>query len=97
MAETYKLAHPIIRKLKVNGMQETEDTIEEVEVRRLNGGDIRWQESQANKGAMALGLIGRVTGLHSSVIDLMDAEDIAGISELVASFLPPSLQVGETS
>ena len=94
---TYRLAHPITRKLRVSGGGQSEETIEELEIRRLNGGDIRWMETQAGKPGQSLGLVARLTGKDATVVDMLDAEDIAGISELVASFLPPSLVAGATS
>jgi hypothetical protein len=97
MSETYQLAHPITRKLRVVGGAETEETITEVQVRRLNGGDMRWQEANAGKPGQSLGLIARVTGLPAATVDLIDAEDIAGIVEVIEGFLPPSLRSGETS
>jgi hypothetical protein len=97
MGATYQLAHPIVRKLRVAGGSENEETIAEVEIRRINGGDIRWMEGQGSKAGTSLGLVSRVTGMHTSVVDLLDAEDIAGIAEVIEGFLPPSLRSGETS
>ncbi len=95
--ETYQLAHPVTRRLRVVGGAETEDVISEVEIRRLNGSDIRWLENAAGKPGQSLGLIARVTGLPAVTIDLIDAEDIAGIAEVIEGFLPASLRSGEAS
>jgi len=97
MGETYQLKHPVTRKLRVAGGAETETTLEEVEIRRLNGGDMRWLETAQDKPGATLGLLGRLTGLQPAVIDLIDAEDIAGLSEVIEGFLPQSLRSGETS
>lgn len=97
MSEAYQLKFPVTRKLRQAGGAETEETISEIEIRRLNGGDVRWIEAQGPKAGTALGLIARVTGLNSAVIDLIDAEDIAGVSEVIEGFLPASLRTGADS
>lgn len=94
---TYQLSYPITVIKRVAGGAETRDEITEVEVRRLNAGDMRWLEQQADKPGKSLGLVGRLTNLAPATVDMLDAEDVAGISDLVASFLPPSLGSGSAS
>jgi hypothetical protein len=97
-AEVYELVHPITQKRRVSGSQETtEETVTFVELRRINGGDVRWLEAMDNKPGKALGLLGRLTGWTPTQIDQLDAEDIAGMSEIIAGFLPDSLPTGGTS
>jgi len=97
-ATTYQLVHPIVQKRRIQGSAETiEDVTSEVQLRRINGSDIRWLEAMEGKPGKTLGLLSRLTGLDARVIDLLDAEDIAGLSETIADFLPDSLKVGASS
>ncbi|HUO23118.1 MAG TPA: hypothetical protein VMU59_11435 [Caulobacteraceae bacterium] len=101
--ETYELKHPFVRKTRVNGAAEQEETIHTVEVRRMNGGDMRWLEGQKGKAGASLGLLQRLltfdgdAPFDQKAVDSLDAEDIAGLSELIESFLPASLRTGQGS
>jgi hypothetical protein len=91
-SQTYVLAHPFERVTRVAGGSEETQHFTEVQVRRLNGADMRWLEAQADKPGTSLGMVGRLTGLAPVVVDMIDAEDIAGIAQVIEGFLPPSLR-----
>jgi hypothetical protein len=95
-AVTLDLIHPITQRRRIAGAAETtEETITEVDVRRINGGDIRWLETMKGKPGATLGLLARVTGLKPDQVDQLDAEDISAIGEVIEGFLPASLKGGE--
>ena len=95
--QTYTLKHPITRTLRVNGGPSQDQTIGEISVRRINGGDMRWLEKTKGQVGQSLDLIGRLTEWDRDLVDRLDAEDVAGISEVIEGFLPPSLRDGKGS
>lgn len=97
MIETYKLKHPIVRRLRAHGGEEREETITEITIRRLKAKDLRVVEKAAGKFSQSLALIGALTGLSPQVVDELDGEDVEGIGEVVGDFFPGRLPTGETS
>jgi hypothetical protein len=94
MSVEHPLKHPITQTFKAAGGQAREETLTEITLRRIQGGDIRWMERMANKPGLSLGLIGRLAQLDEATVDKLDAEDIADISEVIEGFLPDSLKTG---
>lgn len=95
MAETYILQHPFTVSTRVQGGSAIDRQVDTVEIRRLNGGDMRWLEQNRVRPGATLELLQRLTGLQAVEVDRLDAEDIAEISEIVSGFLPPSLKAGK--
>jgi len=93
---THTLAYPIKRTLRAVGAEPTEETITEVTIsRRPVGADMR-SVGNATGMPMLLILIGRLTGLPPSSIDMMDIQDVTALSEIVSDFLPDSQGTGPT-
>jgi hypothetical protein len=98
VSDVYELIHPVTFKRRVAGAVEpVEELISSVEIRRVNGSDMRWLEDMQGRKGATLGLLGRLTGLTPTQVDLFDAEDIAGMAEVIEGFLPNSLGTGRTS
>lgn len=79
---------------------EREETIAagtELKLRRIKGKDLRATDDAAGEVAKSLVLLSKVTDQPIHVIDAMDAEDIAGLGELLDDFLPASLRTGPSS
>lgn len=94
--DPYTLVHPISTTTKVNGEERTE-VVSEVQLRRMNGGDIRILDTVKGENSQALSLIARLSGLDARTVDKMDAEDIAALGKIIEGFTPAGLQTGATS
>lgn len=85
-AATLKLQYPITWG---------DEVIETLEFRRMKAKDMR--KLPDDDGGKTIILISRLTGHPPSVIDEMDAIDLAGAGEIVAVFLPKSPETGNRS
>jgi hypothetical protein len=93
----YQLKFPIEQQQRVAGGQVNVVAVDTVEIRRLNGADIDFLEQNAGRPGTSMKLIARVTGLNSTLVALLDVEDVAEIGQVIEGFLPPSLRDGGTS
>jgi hypothetical protein len=100
-AATYTLKHAVTRTLKGADEAEREETLlevgAEIQLRRIKGKDLRAMDDHAGEMGKAFAIMAKVTNQQVSVIDAMDAEDIAGLQEQLDGFLPASLRTGPTS
>jgi hypothetical protein len=88
-AVTYTLLHPVeLRKLD----GEVTDTVREVQLNRLRGGQARRVLNAQPKGPgeFAFVLICESASLPPSTFDKLDAEDVMALMELAAPFLGKS-------
>jgi hypothetical protein len=96
---SYILKQPITFMLR-GPEGEREETIAagtELSLRRVKGKDLRVTDDHAGDVAKTFALLSKITDQPIHVIDAMDAEDIAGLGELLDRFLPASLRTGQTS
>jgi len=91
---TYQLKHPITFTFR-GPDGEREETTSELTLRRIKGKDLRGMPP--GEVDQALHLIGKCTGLTPMQVDEIDAEDIAGLGEVIEGFMPPGLKAGPTS
>jgi hypothetical protein len=85
-------AAPIVYTLKFplelkNKEGEVTGKIETLSLRRLNGRDMEALDNAKGSGSMMLVLIARSSDQATSVIRLMDGEDISRAGEIVSGFL----------
>lgn len=88
----YTLKHPIAYKLG-----EKSGTIETLEVRRLNGGDMRFiDELEGKPMALTLKLIDRTCSSDVAIdlADKLDVEDVQALGEYLGGMLNASLPTG---
>lgn len=90
---SFNLQYPVSYTTKAKGMAATINQIDHVTIRRVNGGDIHIVGTLKEAEVMRH-LITRLTGLKVEDYDRLDAVDIATIGEVIAGFLPKSLQIG---
>ncbi len=94
---THKLKYPIEIRDKETG--EVKETIAEVTfVPRAKGKHLKAMDKAVGDNAKLLALIGAVTNQPPSVIEMMDAEDVIDLGEVVTvRFFGGRLPIGETS
>ena len=93
---TYVLKHDIAQTVKEPNGDLREDVIRaagsEIYVRRTKGKDITEIRKVADEVAQSYMMISRHTGLSVEDVGDMDVEDIAGVSEVLESFMPDGLK-----
>lgn len=95
----YTLKYPATVRSKVSGSTEViERTLEKVNIRRINGADIRAQDAfKGSDTASGLFMMTRLLNVGPEVIDALDGADIATVGDIIESFQPPGRKTGETS
>ena len=94
---TLTLKYPPRVQYKRDG-QERDETIEQLRIRRANGGDLRMvMRHQKDEEKVIVLLFTRLTGLPEVVFDRIDADDITRFSAEVERFLPQPPQTGTKS
>lgn len=95
MSQAYTLQHEV---KVLNTAGQVVETITCLTLRRLTGRDMRAIANAQAKGA-GEGLAAMVcasAGIAPSTFDLLDAEDITQVGEVVAGFIGGALQTGKT-
>ncbi len=93
--QTYKLKHPIELRDKESG--EVIETITQLTIQRPKGKHLKAMDKAQGDVARTLALIGAVANQPPSVMDLLDGEDFAGMSEIVEDFFGGRRPTGGTS
>jgi len=91
------LAEPIVKRFRQADGTEREESIAEVTVRKPVAGDLRVLDSATGEIGKAFALAARLTGLDVKDVDKLAMEDFASISAIIEGFMPPGLQIGQTS
>lgn len=99
---TYTLKHPILLTTRsTEGVESDEELRPEgatIVLRRPKAKDMRVVDKfEGENVAITLALIERLTNLDAQQVENLDAEDMAGLGELVADFLPSGRRTGGTS
>lgn len=99
---TYKLKHAItLTTRSTEGIESEEELSPEgatIVLRRPKAKDMRVVDKfEGENVAITLALIERLTNLDAQQVENLDAEDMAGLGELVADFLPSGRRTGGTS
>lgn len=94
---TLTLKYPVRAQFKRDGI-EREENINELRIRRANGGDLRMvMRLQKDEEKVIVELFKRLTGQPEAVFDKLDADDITRFSEEVERFLPQPPVTGTKS
>lgn len=92
--------HPLKFPVELRNTEgEVIDKITELQLRRLNGKDMRAIANATAKGngeVMAV-LVCRCASIPPSTFDLLDAEDIAAVGEVAQGFIGGALPTGDQS
>ncbi len=99
---TYTLQHPIILSTRSADGAEREEELRPagatIVLRRPKGKDMRVVDQfEGQNVAITLALIGKLTNLDAQEVENLDAEDMAGLGELVGGFVPSGRKTGGTS
>lgn len=100
---TYRLKHEIVLTTRsADDGSEKDEVLKPagtcVVLRRPKAKDLRVVDDCEGKPvAMALALIKKVSNLEEMEVENLDAEDMAGLGELVADFMPDGRKTGKTS
>lgn len=95
MSQPHTLKHPVELRDKAGDVLET---VTELQLRRLNGKDLRDITNAAAKGhgeAMAV-LVCRCASIPPSTFDQLDAEDLAEVGAIASGFIGGALPAGAT-
>ncbi len=95
--EAYLLSEPLIRRKRVEGGAEVEETITEVTLRRPKAADLRVMDSHKGTMGQTIALIARLSGLTVGEVDRMEAYDIAELGAQVGGFLEKPKAGGTSS
>lgn len=90
----YKLKHPLELR---NAAGEVTETINELQLHRLKGRDMRAMDGAKGNGSALVAMIAASARIPPSTVDLMDGEDVTDAGMVVAGFLGGSLATGAKS
>lgn len=98
----YTLKHPIILSTRTAEGEERDEELKPagqvIPLRRPKAKDLRVADQYPEQGvAMAIALIGKVSSLEPQEVENLDAEDLAGLGELLAGFMPDGRRTGATA
>lgn len=92
----YPLKHPLTTRFR-GPEGDREETVTELTLRRLRGGDLRAGATIANDELKGLFYIGKIAGLETHQVDGLDAADIAELGGILDGFLSDGPKTGPTS
>lgn len=90
----YELKHPI--EVKAKDGDEVVEKITSLTLKRPKGKHLKAMDKAQGENAKVLALIAACSGQPPSVTDELDAEDFAGLAEIVESFFGGRLPTGAT-
>lgn len=92
---TLTLKYPVRIQYKRDG-RERDETIEQLNIRRANGGDVRMTlRLQNDEEKLIVELFKRLTRLPETAFDHLDADDFVRFSKEVERFFPESRPTGK--
>lgn len=99
---TYTLVHAITLVTRNADGEEREEELKPagatIVLRRPKAKDMRVVDQfEGQSVAISIALIGKLSSLDAQMVENLDAEDMAGLGELVADFVPSSRRTGGTS